>query len=76
MTATHRNERPLSREIILLLVIKMFALSAIWYSFYREPVIPSMIDGMDPVQVTTAVLGHPVKEEAQSSEGLEQANFR
>jgi hypothetical protein len=41
---------------VLLLVVKLCALTAIWYAFYREPVIPSMIDGMDPAQVSEAVL--------------------
>ncbi len=56
MTAVLHKQKPLAREIALLLVIKLCALTAIWYAFYREPVIPSMIDGMDPAQVTQAVL--------------------
>lgn len=52
------KEKPLYKEITLLLVVKLLALTMIWYAFYREPVIPSMIDGMDPGQVTTAVLRH------------------
>ena len=50
-----------------MLVIKMCALTAIWYAFYREPVIPSMIDGMDPARVSQAVLRQPL-ETAKSKE--------
>jgi hypothetical protein len=56
MIAVPRKEKPLTTEIVLLLVVKLCALTAIWYAFYREPVIPSMIDGMDPAQVSEAVL--------------------
>ncbi len=51
-----RRERPLAREIALLLAAKLIALSMIWYAFYRDPVIPSMTAGMNPEQVTAAVL--------------------
>jgi hypothetical protein len=63
MTAVLCKEKPLRREIVVLLVVKMCALTAIWYAFYREPVIPSMIDGMDPARVTQAVLRQPQETE-------------
>ena len=61
MTALLRKEKPLYKEIALLLVVKFLALTMIWYAFYRAPVIPSMIDGMDPGQVTAAVLRHSIE---------------
>lgn len=63
MTTGFCKEKPLYKEIALLLLVKLLALSMIWYAFYREPVIPSMIDGMDPGQVTTAVLRRSVEGE-------------
>jgi hypothetical protein len=56
MTALAQKEKTLSREIVILLVVKLCAITAIWYAFYREPVIPSMIDGMNPAHVSQAVL--------------------
>lgn len=56
-----RKQKPLTKEIAVLLVVKLLALTMIWYAFYRQPVIPSMIDGMNPEQVSAAVLRHPVK---------------
>jgi hypothetical protein len=56
MTVLAQKEKSLSREIVILLVVKLCALTAIWYAFYREPVIPSMIDGMNPAHVSQAVL--------------------
>lgn len=58
MTTLASKEKTLSREIVILLVVKLCALTAIWYAFYRDPVIPSMIDGMDPAHVSQAVLRH------------------
>jgi hypothetical protein len=76
MTAVLRREKPLAREIVLLLVVKLCALTAIWYAFYREPVVPSMIDGMDPAQVTEAVLWQPAKTKVHGSEEPDQTVFR
>lgn len=76
MPTTQRNKRPLSKEIALILVVKLCVLTLLWYAFYRNPVIPSMIDGMSPEQVSTALLRHQIKEEARPSEGSEQVNFR
>ncbi len=59
-SALPHRERPLSREIVTLLIVKLIALTVLWYAFFREPVISSMIDGMDPEQVMNAVLRHPV----------------
>ncbi len=56
-----RREKPLAREIAILLVVKLIALSMIWYAFYRDPVIPSMTAGMNPQQVTEAVLRTPLE---------------
>lgn len=74
VTAVLHKEKPLAREIALLLVIKLCALTAIWYAFYREPVIPSMIDGMDPTQVTQAVLRQPLA--SGSTDEPEETIFR
>lgn len=76
MTTVRQTERTLAKEITLLLIIKICALSVLWYAFFSDPVIPSMIDGMDPNQVSSAVLQHSVKKEVQLSEGSEQTNFR
>jgi len=48
---------PLARAIAILLAAKAMALFAIWWAFFRHPVIPSMIQGLAPDQVGTAVLG-------------------
>ncbi len=61
MTDMSNKDRPLSREIATLLIVKIIALTVIWYTFFREPVISSMIDGMDPEQVSTALLRHQVE---------------
>jgi hypothetical protein len=71
MIAVPGKEKPLAREIVLLLLVKLCALTAIWYAFYREPVIPSMIDGMNPSQVTQAILRQPVDPKVLGSEGSE-----
>ncbi len=71
MPIANRNERTLTKEITMILVIKLCAITLLWYAFYRDPIIPSMIDGMHPDQVSTAVLRHQAKREAPPSEGLE-----
>ncbi len=76
ISAIHRRGSPLSKEIALVLIIKLCVLTALWYAFFRDPVLPSMIDGMDPEQVSSALLQHPVKEEIQPSEGPGQINIR
>jgi hypothetical protein len=59
MMPVRRKEKTLASEIALLLVVKLLALTLIWYAFFRNPLIPSMTDGMDPKQVTAAVLRSP-----------------
>ena len=50
------SESPLAKEIAVLLAVKAVALFVIWYAFFSRPPIPSMIKGMEPVKVETALL--------------------
>ncbi len=68
MSVLASKEKTLSKEIIILLVVKLCAITAIWYAFYREPVIPSMIDGMNPTHVSQAILRQPGETKTESVE--------
>lgn len=49
-------EPPLAKEIAIALAVKAAVLCAIWYAFFNQPILPSMINGMDPGEVGAAVV--------------------
>jgi hypothetical protein len=53
---THLWGKRLSREIGLMLAIKVLVLYGLWLAFFSQPVIDSMIVGMDPERVASAVV--------------------
>ncbi len=50
------SNSPLAREIAVLLAVKAAVLFVIWLAFFSRPQIPSMIRGMEPARVETALL--------------------
>ncbi|MEW6512589.1 MAG: cytochrome oxidase putative small subunit CydP [Pseudomonadota bacterium] len=53
---TGRPRSPLGREIAAMLAVKMFVLYGIWNAFFSQPVLPKMIQGMDPDRVAAVLV--------------------
>lgn len=45
----------LGRELVLTLALKLALLYVLWSVFFSQPVLHSMIDGMDPGRVAAVV---------------------
>lgn len=54
--AAGRPRSPLAREIAAMLAVKLLVLYGIWNAFFSQPVLPKMIEGMDPDRVAAALV--------------------
>jgi hypothetical protein len=51
--------RSLTREMVVVLFVKVIVLTLIWWVFFSRPEIHSMTAGMDPAAVSAAILDRP-----------------
>jgi len=53
---TTQRRSLLRREIAAMLAVKMLVLYGIWNAFFSNPVLPKMIEGMDPARVAAVII--------------------
>jgi hypothetical protein len=51
--------KSLSREIAVVLALKLLVLCALWYAFFSQPATRGMTEGMPPERVAAAIAAVP-----------------
>jgi hypothetical protein len=53
------GRKPLAREIVLTLALKLLLLYGLWAAFFSQPLLPKMTEGMDPGRVAAVLVAAP-----------------